>query len=395
MVNPRFIEIKQERPLDFVEQPVTNGETVALRAGTAFEVMCHYFIKTLAPYPMAYYYGYRYIKPEPITDPKPLAGLIIYLLLIVLAVALMHKNALLSMGLIIYLVSLTIFSGYFYPVPGQVADRFMLIPSIGWSILLGVAVFGTVKITSRSVVNQWRSVKNIVKAAFLALLLVYSAVTFARNFNWADDLTLFRHDISTVDESVQAHNILATHLIDHSLVANDPSEQKQLREEAIKNFKKAADIRPSFFNATYDLGRVYLLLNMPDSALAWFIKANKINADFIEVQFYIADIYTQLGQYQAAIPYLEYTIRARPGDYAAYNKLSYVYFRLNDAYRSIEVSKQAILKTQAGGLPYAAIGSVYLSLNKPDSAGLWAHKALEIEPGNRGATQLLQRIGTR
>ena len=392
-VNPKFIEIKQDRPLDFVEQPVTPANSTSIRIGTAFEVLCHYFTKTLVPYPMAFYYGYSFIKPESITDLKPLTGVITYFLLAIFALACIRKNKVVSAGLLIYLASITIFSGYFYPVPGQVAERFMLIPSIGWCILLGFAFFGVFDSTGKTLKIQWQMAPKITRGIFLAVLILYSAITFSRNFDWKDDLTLYRHDIIYVDESVQAHNILATHLVDHSLVITDPVEQTGLREEAIGHFKKAVSIRPSFFNPTYDIGRVYLMLNSPDSAQAWLIKAKNLSPYYTDISLNIADIYIQREQYRASIPYLESAIRLRPEDYTGYNKLSFVYFKLNEPYQSIAVSKQEILKAHAAGTPYVAIGSVYFGLHKADSAALWAHKALEIEPGNQGAIRLLNSLG--
>jgi len=244
-------------------------------------------------------------------------------------------------------------------------------------------------------IGQWSSIATTPKVVFSLLLVLYSGLTFSRNFDWKDDLTLFRHDISYVTESAQANNLLAIHLIRHSLEVTDTSQQRALRKETIIHLKKTVEISPTFFNANYDLGRLYAGLNMPDSALVWFTNAYKIKPDYIETTFNIADVYLQRGQYQPAIPYLEYAIKHRPADYRGYSDLSFIYFQLHDFYKSMDVNRQAIANISSNAAPYINIGNVYLNLNKPDSAALWAHKALEVEPTSPLANKILQQAGKK
>jgi tetratricopeptide (TPR) repeat protein len=394
-VNLKFIDVKQQRPLDYAEQPVTYQDPYTIRLGTAFEVLNHYFVKTVLPYPMAFYYGFRVIKPEPITGAASLAGLLVFMTLALLSLLFLHKNKLLSTGIFIYLASLVVFSGFFYPVPGLVAERFMFIATIGWSIFLCAVFFMLFRINTTLSIGQWSSIATTPKVVFSLLLVLYSGLTFSRNFDWKDDLTLFRHDISYVTESAQANNLLAIHLIRHSLEVTDTSQQRALRKETIIHLKKTVEISPTFFNANYDLGRLYAGLNMPDSALVWFTNAYKIKPDYIETTFNIADVYLQRGQYQPAIPYLEYAIKHRPADYRGYSDLSFIYFQLHDFYKSMDVNRQAIANISSNAAPYINIGNVYLNLNKPDSAALWAHKALEVEPTSPLANKILQQAGKK
>ena len=391
-VDPKFIEVKQQRPLDYAEQPVTNEDPLNIRIGTALEVMAHYFIKTILPYPMAFYYGYRFIKPETITEVMPLMGLLLFITLAVFSIALIRKNQLVSIGVLIYLSSLIVFSGFFYPVPGLVAERFMFIPTLGWSIILGVLLFRLGRLDDKLSTAQFSFVKAVPKAVFVFLMVLYGTITFARNFNWKDDLTLFRHDIEYVNESAQANNLLAIHLMHRSADIAEPNEQRALREEAIVHLKKTVEISPNFFNANYDLGRMYLVMNVRDSALVWFLKASKIRPAFMEAKFNIADIYLAQGQYKAAVPLLEDLIRNRPTDYRGYSSLSYVYFQLGDLYKSISVNKMAVQSIPANTAAYVNIANVYLNLNKPDSALLWANKALAIEPSNQTASEILKQL---
>ena len=112
----------------------------------------------------------------------------------------------------------------------------------------------------------------------------------------------------------------------------------------------------------------------------------------MEAKFNIADIYLAQGQYKAAVPLLEDLIRNRPTDYRGYSSLSYVYFQLGDLYKSISVNKMAVQSIPANTAAYVNIANVYLNLNKPDSALLWAYKALAIEPSNQTASEILKQL---
>jgi hypothetical protein len=100
------ISKEQDRPLLYLEQPVTYKDPWQVRAGTSLEIMLQYLHKVILPYPMAFYYGYRFIKPERIGETIPLLSLFLYTLLAILAMIFIWKDRVLALGIIIYLSSL-------------------------------------------------------------------------------------------------------------------------------------------------------------------------------------------------------------------------------------------------------------------------------------------------
>ena len=122
------------------------------------------------------------------------------------------RDPIISFGLLVYLVSIVSFSNYFVPVAGMITDRFLLIPSLGWLIVLVRALWLAAKLDNKKSI-EWNTIKLVPKYTFLIILLMYSTLTFSRNMDWKDYLTLFRKDIKYVNESAQAHNILALRLI--------------------------------------------------------------------------------------------------------------------------------------------------------------------------------------
>jgi tetratricopeptide (TPR) repeat protein len=386
---------KQDRPITYLERPVGVNDPWQIRAGTSLRVLFHYFIKTIIPYPLAFYYGYKFIAPEKITEPIPIISFALYVFLVLMSLFFLKRNLLISFGIGVYLITILPFSNFYLGVPGIVGDRFLLVPSLGWCIVLTVILFKIWKVNYQSANFTFSAVPNGLKISLGVILSFYSVISFARNFDWKDDLTLFRHDIKYVDQSAQAHNLLALHLMKEAVKNQNPVQKTELIKEALVHFKSAISIYPSFFNATYDMGRVYMELNMPDSAIWAFKRALTIDTSFYTIQANIGNLLFDKGEYREAVPYLGYIIRVSPYEYTGYDKLSFAYFKLNEFGKSLEVNREAIRKIPLIVDPYVNIGRTYLGMQQTDSARYYFQKANEMSPGNPMVQQLLQQIGNR
>jgi hypothetical protein len=390
--NTNIITGKQDRPLNFVEQPLTWRDPWTLRAGTSAEVLGLYLYKVVFPYPMAFYYGYKFISPQNISQPVPLISICLYALLLALALYCLRRHKLISFGLFIYLISIASVSGYLFPIPGQLGERFLFIPSVGWCIVFVVTsglLFGE-KLPARNF--SFRHLPVGYKYGFLALLIMYSGLTFSRNFDWKDNVTLMKHDIDYVQNSSQANNLLALSMMKKSYELPDPASQNAYRIEALGHFKKALEIYPRFYNVAYDIGRVYSILGPPDSTLAYFNLALALDSSNTNPSLFIAETLIGQGKFAEAVPYLQYVIRKRPADYEAYDKLSFVYFKLGDNTQSITTSKSAIAAVPGQAAPYVNVARVYISLNETDSARSYLQKAMQLNPNDQGARNMLMQL---
>ena len=391
-VNTNIITEKQSRPLNFIEQPLDFNTPAKVRIGTAFEILFEYLHKVILPYPMAFYYGYKFIVPQSISDPAPMASLIIHLLLGIAFIYFINKDRNISFALLIYLISIAAVSGYLFPIPGQLGERFLFIPSLGWCILI-VIIFTKLFKVKRDV--QSFRITDLPKGfqyALGAVLICYSSLTFARNFNWKDYVTLMEHDINYVQNSAQAHNLLALNLMKKSYETQDPAVQLQERTEALGHFKKAVEIYPDFYNANYDVARVYSMLNQPDSTVAYFKRALAIDSTNTNPALISAEVLLQQNKTVEAIPLLEYVVRHRRDTYEPYDKLSFAYFKIGDYKKSIAVNDSAIVRLSPQPAPYVNISHVYASLNQNDSASLYLQKALQFAPNDPSINQMLQQL---
>ncbi len=370
--------VQSVRPIKYIEYPLESTDPYSVKIGTAMLVLGKYFRLTLFPYPMSFYYGYSYIKPTPLTAPEAFVPLIIFILLLVSSLWLASRNTLLSWAILFFLISIAVFSNLTHPIPGMLGDRFLLIPSIGFSVLLAWIIFKLLRQDTTPGIVDWKSIPKPFSAVVLALLVIYSSVTLARNSQWKDRLTLFKHDITVVDSSAQAHNLLGVHLLIASANVQVPAEQSRMREEAATHFRQAIEIYPPFLNATYDLGRTYELLGRMDEALAAYQRTTEIDSNFVAPCFNMALYYHNKEDLDRAIPLYEKYISKYPFQKEVYANLSYAYFKKGNFAKSIETN-QRLLKQQPNTYePNINIAKTYLQLGNKDSAFVYFEKSFML-----------------
>lgn len=392
--NTDLIPAGSNRILDFPEQCVQNDDPWQVRAGTSLTILWHYLSKVIIPYPLAYYYGYKFIEPTIITEPLPIITLLLYMLLCFVALwALFRKEKLLTAGILTYLITIVIFSNYFAPIPGMVGDRFLLVPSLGWILVVLFLLSKIFKINFSDTTLRFAKIPKGAKYVFGAVLLFYSALSFARNYNWHDAYTLYSHDISYVENSAQAHNLLALTCLKNANMATTDADRLKLYEEGIHHLKRAVTIYPNFFNPTFDLGRAYGDMGQWDSAKYYFDRTIALNDSFTDALYAVGDMLRQQGKYEEAKPYFAKTIRYMPNEYIYYDKLSFIYFLQKQYDTAIAINRQAMVAVPNDSRPYYAIARIYFMEGKRDSSIIYLNKVFERDPSNALGLQLKAEMG--
>jgi len=371
------------RPVEYVESVVGSESSMSEKLGTGMMVTGNYLRLTLIPYPMSFYYGYKCIDKTEISKPVALFILSIVLALIMLALWSVNKNRLLSAGLLIYFITLLPLANIIAPVSGMMADRYLFIPSIGFCILLAVALCRLAKYSvEKDSIVSFFSLPRYFKYPAFAILVFYSGVTIARNSQWHDYLKLMRQDIRHLEESAQAQNLLATHLVQSALLQTNALTRKTLLEEAELHYEKAVNIYSEFFNAQYDLGRVRMMLGKPDKAEKHFLQVIKIDSTFSEPFYQVGLIKAGRGDYREALPYYHKYLKVNPANLDALMNLSFCYARLQDFPRALIPMKKAAAFYPQQPEPFIFLSRIYADLGRIDSAMFYLQRAETIAPNH-------------
>jgi tetratricopeptide (TPR) repeat protein len=384
-----IVPLHVDRPIKFVESPVNLQDPLSLKMGTSFNVLARYLKLVIIPYPLSYYYGYSYIVPTEFFSALSIISFVIHLLLGAAAIFFLRKKPIISFGLLWYLISISAFTSMVQTLPGMMGDRYLFGASLGFCILLGGIFMYGFKVTEFTSFSQ---IPVAGKLVLLTILVIYSGITIARNSDWKDYITLFEHDIQNIDNSSQAHNLLALRYNQRASTQSDPALKKGDYEKGLYHLKRAAEIYPDFLNVNFDIGRTYLLLQMQDSALPYFKRAAAIDSNFIESFNKIGEILVLQKKLDEAIPYFQYIIRKRPELYMGYDRLSFLYFNKREYEKSLAVNREAIKKIPSSPEPYMNTGRTFRAINQRDSALYYFEKADALSSGNAELQKYIQEL---
>jgi len=386
---PKIIE-SVNRPINFVETPVDMNSPIDIRLGTSMDIFARYLKLTFIPYPLAFYYGYSFISPVSFWSLYPIAVFLLILILGIVIIVLHKRSPIISFALFVFSISLISFLPIFTAIPGMMADRYLFIPSIGFSLVLGYLILYYLNI--KDFATTFFPKSNSARQALFLIFLIYSGLTIARNFDWKDRVTLFSKDIKHVSSSAQAQNLVALHI---GIKANqEPSveEQKRLRELSCNHFYKAIEIYPDFLNPTFDLGRTLTVLGRYDEAIKAFKSAIRIKPTYSPSYTSLGILFDNNRTLDSAVLYYEKSIEVNPRNLVVYNNLSYVYFRQNRLDKSIEVNKKAITQFPTAYQPYLNVGKTYLNQNMLDSALVYIEKGYQYNTNDYDMTNLLFQL---
>ncbi|MEM9929752.1 MAG: tetratricopeptide repeat protein, partial [Bacteroidota bacterium] len=181
-----------------------------------------------------------------------------------------RKYQLVVLGILIYFAPLSIVSNVFFSVGTNMSERFLFMPSLGWSLAVVALVVALSRKFGQAIF--W----------FLPVVtLLFSGLTLARNPVWKDNFTLFTTDVQQQPNSAKLLNAAGGARVDRyqSLTTSAQTGQQQLLLDARKDLSRAIEIHPTYRNAYLLRGNAQLLLEEYDQAIADYDQAIDMSND--------------------------------------------------------------------------------------------------------------------
>jgi tetratricopeptide (TPR) repeat protein len=233
-------------------------------------------------------------------DAKALIALALCLGAVVLAVRWYRARKPLFFFLAFFFVALIPTSNLVILIGSIMAERFVYLSSIGLAGCVVAAIYALGPLVSRQRLSAMRP-------AWIAvglLCLACAARTYARNFDWLDDLSLWTSAVDACPESAQAHANLGVALVN----SGGPLP------EAVAEYEAALRIDPDLAEAHNNLGNALSQLpgRMPD-AIAQYEAALRIDPDYAQAHYNLGTVLLQLpGRLPDAIAQYEAALRIDP-----------------------------------------------------------------------------------
>ncbi|HNW88697.1 MAG TPA: tetratricopeptide repeat protein [Bacteroidales bacterium] len=344
--------------------------TTSEKFATIFLTWGKYLLLVLFPHPLTHdYYPYQ-VALTGFSDPLVILSIVVYLAMIVFSLTRIWKKDIFAYAILFFLFTFSISSNLVFNIGTFMNERFMFAPLLGFTIVISYLI------------HKYLNKQNTLLAAriiLIAMVSLYSAKTFSRNFAWQDSYTLFTTDVETSVNSAKV-NVGAGEVLLKSVNEKTPDPvRKKTYEKAISYLSKGVEIYPGFTSGWVYLGYGQLLqkdYKNSRSSLEEVLKLEKTNTDAInylnngalecfragdfqqseenfktlikyvpdntEYVYLLADLYANTNKPDTAIQLLNGIISKDPGYSKAYNKLGEIYGRIyHDFERSFKYLDKA------------------------------------------------------
>ena len=369
LMNNPFLKIEGNQYV-----PFTSGEKFA----TIVYTLGKYVQLLFFPHPLTHDYYPRHIGIMQIGDWQVILSLLTYVILIGLAIIGFMRQKVWGFGILFFLITLSIVSNIVFPIGTNMSERFMYMPSLGWSIVLASLL---VLISRKSKKLGW------VVLCLLAIPLIIK--TEGRIPVWKDNYTLFTTDIETSANSakllVATGGEITTQL---GTTPQTPERDAQLAQ-AIKYFDKAQSIHPNYkLSYLLEGNAQYYLKNWEKSVQAYH-KVLSLDPNDTDANRNIAIAYRDGGRYygekegdlRKAIDYLTEAYRYLPSDYETVHALGVSYGLMGDSQKALEYFKRGVELAPENGTAHFNLGLAYQRIGDVANAQKHHDRALELDPG--------------
>ena len=240
---------------------------------TIFFTLLYYIKLLFIPHPLTYDYYPYHIKLYQFSNPLVIISIILYLLMIIGALAGIRSKSKLSYGIFLYLLPLILVSNILFNVGTFMNERFIYFSSLGFCMLIAFCLTDKLPQILRS-----KFYPLIVSAILIPVLILYSVKTISRNKVWKNDFTLFTTDVKTSSNSAKSNCTAGGILWEKAKDIKDEDTRNNYLAQSVKYLNRAVKIHPDYIDAYRLLGNAwYDLYKDTDKAIDYYVQVLKRN----------------------------------------------------------------------------------------------------------------------
>ncbi len=328
---------------------------------TQFKVIVTYF--RLLFLPLNQNLDYDYPISQSFFEFPTLISFLLLSIILFAAVKVFSKYKIISFSIFWFFLTLLPESGII-PIKDVIFEHRLYLPMAGFSIFMVSIIYYLL---------ENKQIK-LIAVLLSAIVICYSILTYARNYVWKDEITLWNDTIRKSPKKARAYS-----------ERGNVYKNKGKLDEAMSDFNKAIDLDPAYANAYNNRGIVYLSKGDPDKALKDFNKAIDLNPK-VEFNFYNrGNAYKTKGLLNEAIADYTRAIEVNKNFALAYHNRGSAYYELRKLDQAIADYSKAIQIEPNLALTYYNRGNANKELGILDQAIADYSKAIQIEPNLAGA----------
>ncbi len=375
-----------EPPMELLNNPFLKlaGDTfvpmnLSEKMATITYTLGRYIQLLLFPHPLTHDYYPRHIAMMSWSQPGVLASVALYIAMGIFIFLKWKSRSDYAFCLIYFIATLSIVSNVFFPVGTNMSERFLFMPSVGFSLL--TAYWMTTEV--------WNKGKqNIFFGILLTLLGLYSLKTITRNNVWESNSKLFTSDVEISKNSAKLLNAAGAEKLIFANNEEDAAKKSEWIAAAKAHLEKAISIHPQYLNAWLLLGNAYFYNEEYDKAIESYLKTLSINPNYEDAKGNLGKAYREggkmygekMGNLEKALQYLNEAIRYLPDDYETLRLLGVANGVGGNHTLAIEYFEKATSVQPDLADAWLNLGTAYFSAGDVEKGNYFYAKAKEMDP---------------
>jgi len=301
--------------------PDIHGGHMVYSLLTMVNLVVEYLLSLLVPVYLYFYYETLIVKS--FWEYQFFLSLSLLCLLLFLAIRWYRENRPLFFCVLWFFIPLLPVMNL-VPLDVMRADRYLYLPSIGFSFFLILGLQKILALSSREI--RWVTV-----GIFCLILGTFSFVTEKQSTIWKSSFTLWSHVLEQLPTRAKPYKRLGN-------VARDAGQ----RDLAIFYYREALLRDPKEPSALNDLGELYLNQGKMKEAGELFQRALKSDPNYPDAYNNMGIIYAEMGEDTQAIAAFEKAMKEKISYATAANNLGVIYRKQRNIQKSIAYFQKAI-----------------------------------------------------
>jgi len=176
--------------------------TFAQKYATIFLTLLMYVKLLFVPYPLSYDYSFNQIPYTNFSDWRVMLSVLLYFGIFIWSIMNLKKRPVPAFSILYFIFTLSITSNLVVNIGAPMGERFLYMPSIGFSILMAYLIWRGIGLLNGKVSPN--AIKYTGYTLGGTVVILFAVITFARNVDWEDDINLYIHDVNIVPNSAPA-----------------------------------------------------------------------------------------------------------------------------------------------------------------------------------------------
>jgi len=378
LMNNPFIKVVGNQYVDF-----SLGEKMA----TIIFTLGKYLQLLIFPHPLTHDYYPRHVEIMSFGNIKVILSLIAYLAMTVYAIIGLKKKDPISFGILFFLMTTSIISNIVFPVGTNMSERFMFMPSVGFSFIVGILGWRLAKKLNNQKSKIRLSELTTVLGIVALITVAFGIKTVVRNMAWKNNYTLFTTDIETSQNSAKLRNAVGGEMIAQSSAPENKNKETEMLRIAQVHLQEAIKIHPNYKAAYLLLGNSSNYLKDYEKSIQYYNQVLAIDANdengFNNLGITYRDagkFYGEKGDFAKAEKYLNKALEMRGDEYEILRLLGVLNGTRGNHPVAIQYFQKALAQEPKNAQALFNLSAAYQYGGDAENAQKYLQQARAIDP---------------